>query len=151
MIVCHRAVAQAFRSGQVGVFNEGCNCPHFERSPAAEALRWWVRAGVTDALDDAPRNRFGNRLAEDGDLRGAHNPSEPLQLPSRQALDTGSGAPQKLRRGNSVGPCETSTYALAQAAMDLEALRSIVADFDGCALKRTAPQLVFADGVPAHG
>ena len=31
---------------------------------------------------------------------------------------------------------------------DLETLRSVMADFDGCALKRTATQLVFADGVP---
>ena len=38
--------------------------------------------------------------------------------------------------------------ALAEAATDLETLRSVMADFDGCALKRTATQLVFADGVP---
>ncbi|HLX98790.1 MAG TPA: uracil-DNA glycosylase, partial [Roseiarcus sp.] len=43
---------------------------------------------------------------------------------------------------------ETSARALAQSAGDLETLRSILADFDGCPLKRTATQLVFADGVP---
>src|SRR5208282_4732550 len=36
----------------------------------------------------------------------------------------------------------------AEAATDLETLRSLMADFDGCALKRTATQLVFADGTP---
>ena len=44
---------------------------------------------------------------------------------------------------------ETSARALAQAATDLEMLRvQIMAEFDGCALKRTATQLVFADGLP---
>ena len=43
---------------------------------------------------------------------------------------------------------EISARALAQAATDLEMLRSKMAEFDGCALKRTATQLVFADGLP---
>ena len=43
---------------------------------------------------------------------------------------------------------EIAARALAEAATDLETLRSVMADFDGCALKRTATQLVFADGVP---
>ncbi len=124
------------------------NAAHLEAPQAAEALRWWLRAGITDVLDDASHNRFDNRLVEDGDLRGAFSPSRPVPQSSGQASDAGSRAPQNLRRGNSVDPAETSTYALAQAAMDLEALRSILADFDGCALKRTATQLVFADGVP---
>src|SRR6201999_282001 len=38
--------------------------------------------------------------------------------------------------------------ALAEAAPDLEALRVAMASFEGCALKRTATQLVFADGLP---
>jgi uracil-DNA glycosylase family 4 len=120
----------------------------FDALPAAEALRWWIRAGVTDALDDTPHNRFDNRLAEDGDQRGGLSPSESVQQPSRAASVTESRGPQNPRVGNGVKSAETSSYALAQAAPDLEALRSIVADFDGCALKRTATQLVFADGVP---
>lgn len=37
---------------------------------------------------------------------------------------------------------------LAAAASDLETLRLNMESFEGCALKRTATQLVFADGVP---
>jgi len=43
---------------------------------------------------------------------------------------------------------EMSARALAEAAPNLDALRSAMEGFDGCALKRTATQLVFADGVP---
>ncbi len=43
---------------------------------------------------------------------------------------------------------EIAARALAGRARDLEELRSAMAEFDGCALKRTATQLVFADGVP---
>jgi DNA polymerase len=43
---------------------------------------------------------------------------------------------------------EIPARALVELASDLEALRSAMAAFDGCGLKRTATQLVFADGVP---
>ncbi len=115
---------------------------------AVEALRWWIRAGVADAFDDAPHDRFDTVQAEDGDQRGALSPSESVQQPSRVPSVTESRAPQNPRVGNGVKSAETSSYALAQVAPDLEALRSKVADFDGCALKRTATQLAFADGVP---
>ncbi|MBX6321558.1 MAG: uracil-DNA glycosylase, partial [Rhodospirillaceae bacterium] len=41
-----------------------------------------------------------------------------------------------------------SARALAQAATSLEELREALATFDGCALKATATNLVFADGAP---
>ncbi len=39
-------------------------------------------------------------------------------------------------------------YDRARAVTTLAELRAIVADFDGCALKKTATNLVFGDGVP---
>jgi DNA polymerase len=42
-----------------------------------------------------------------------------------------------------------SAHALAAAANSLPELRDALARFDGCALKRTATNLVFADGNPA--
>ena len=58
------------------------------------------------------------------------------------------GAPHSAHVGSPPDAAESSARALAEAATDLEALRSALADFDGCALKRTATQLAFADGVP---
>lgn len=121
---------------------------------AAEALRWWIRAGVTEALDETAHNRFAESSRENGDRRDASN------LPIRQAPPAASReaplaasanafpAPHSAQAGSPPDASETSARALAEAATDLEALRSALADFDGCALKRTATRLVFADGVP---
>ncbi len=121
---------------------------------AAEALRWWIRAGVTEALDEAAHDRFAESSRENGDRRDAPD------LPIRQAppaasgqaplaaSGNGLGAPHSAQAGSPPEPAETSARALAEAATDLEALRSALADFEGCALKRTATRLVFEDGVP---
>lgn len=106
---------------------------------AAETLRWWIRAGVSDALDEAPHDRFAESVA----AKDRPGPA-PAREPSRAPPDADSSA----RSGNAPGAAETSAHALAEAALDLEALRAAMAGFEGCTLKRTATQLVFADGVP---
>ncbi len=121
---------------------------------AAEALRWWIRAGVTEALDETAHDRFAESSRENGDRRDA--PSLPIRqaslAASGQAPPAASGnafpAPHSAQAGSPPDAAESSARALAEAATDLEALRSALADFDGCALKRTATRLVFADGVP---
>jgi uracil-DNA glycosylase len=110
---------------------------------AMEALHWWIRVGVTDALDDAPHNRFADSPAGD-----AANVSEPIRQSSPAVSETGSGAPQNVPGSKPPDMAESSARAVAEAATDLETLRSVMADFDGCGLKRTATQLVFADGAP---
>jgi uracil-DNA glycosylase len=110
---------------------------------AMEALHWWIRVGVTDALDDAPHNRFANSPAGD-----AANVSEPIRQSSPAVSETGSRAPQNVPGSKPPDMAENSARAVAEAATDLETLRSVMADFDGCGLKRTATQLVFADGAP---
>lgn len=119
---------------------------HLSALEAREALRWWIRVGVTDALDDMPRNRFSDRLTADGDERAAPNASESMREPSQAA--SGEHAPQDARAPKPPDTAETSARALAQAAPDLETLRCVLTEFDGCALKRTATQLAFSDGVP---
>ena len=114
---------------------------------AVEALRSWIRSGVSEALDDTPHNRFADNLGENRGLQEA--PSRPQSIRqaspagSQNGLRTAQGA-----RGGSPDASETSARALAVAARDLETLRIAMANFDGCALSRTATQLVFADGVP---
>ena len=112
-----------------------------------EALRWWIRAGVTDALDDAPQSRLADGLAAGQNRREAQNAWESTRQ-SPPPAETRSRAPQPAPGAHSPNAAESSARALAEAAPDLETLRSVMADFDGCGLKRTATQLVFADGVP---
>ncbi len=109
-------------------------------SEAAETLRWWIRAGVNDALDETPHDRFGETAA------GNSRP-EPMRELSPTAAETAVSVRQS-GGGKPPEAAEVAARTLAQSATDLKMLRSAMADFDGCALKRTATQLVFADGVP---
>lgn len=109
---------------------------------AAETLRWWVGAGVDAAIDETPHDRFAESAGADR-LAG---PNAPAREPSPTAPETG---PPERPSGGGKPPeaAEIAARALAEGATDLEMLRSAMAEFDGCALRRTAIQLVFADGV----
>ena len=54
---------------------------------AAETLRWWIRAGVNDALDEAPHDRFAESAAADERVAPAV-----AGEPSPAAPGTGSSA-----------------------------------------------------------
>jgi uracil-DNA glycosylase family 4 len=99
---------------------------------AAEALRWWVDAGVDLAIDEAPHDRFAE-LAPAPQAKAASAVARPPSPRPEQI----AAAPDDARR---------SANALAAGAQNLEELRDILAKFDGCGLKATATQLVFADG-----
>jgi uracil-DNA glycosylase family 4 len=121
---------------------------HPLRAPqAVEALRWWTRVGVTGALGEGPRDRFADGLASVQDRRDPTEVSVSMR-PSPPARETPSRASQHVLGTQSPDAGERSARALAEAAADLETLRSAMADFEGCALRRTATQLVFAGGVP---
>jgi uracil-DNA glycosylase len=115
---------------------------------AIGSLRWWMRAGVTNALDDTPHDRFAGSLAGEGGERFGPNASESAHQSPRSVPETASRAFQDSDSEKMPLTAEISARAVAQAAADLEILRSKMAEFDGCALKRTATQLVFADGLP---
>jgi uracil-DNA glycosylase family 4 len=120
--------------------------PQLSAAQAAEALRWWLRAGVDCALSETPQSRFAHEAAQKSDL-GTDAPAAP-PAPPQTFFQT---RPRALEGAASTRPAEaagTAARALAASAQDLETLRSLMADFDGCPLKRTATQLVFADGVP---
>jgi uracil-DNA glycosylase family 4 len=57
---------------------------------AMEALHWWIRAGVTDALAHAPHSRFADSLAEHRDQRPAPNVSDSIRGSSPAVSSTGS-------------------------------------------------------------
>lgn len=115
---------------------------------AIESLRWWIRVGVTHPLDAMPHDRFAGSPGEDGVEHGARNAPQTMPQFSHSPSETSSRAPRDAHWIETPETAEISARALAQAATDLETLRSKMVEFDGCALKRTATQLVFADGLP---
>lgn len=103
-------------------------------------IEWYREAGVDLALDDAPPDRFAQARDEQQALaaRRAQTSRAPLATPDVKS------------RPAPVSPDEAAPAArrLAASAGSLAELRALMDGFDGCALKQSARQLVFADGNP---
>ena len=102
---------------------------------ALEALRWCVEMGADEAIGETPANRYAETVAMRAERQAASRPKQLSDRPQSQApLAPSQGA--------------ADSRSAAAAANDLEELREALAAFEGCALKQTATNLVFADGDP---
>lgn len=116
----------------------------------AQILRWYVDMGIDVAIDPVPHDRFAESRAPAASLDKAG--AEPAQREVR------AGAPSMLQRGEArtapaAAPLAADLLAqsateAAAAAQTLVELREKLLAFEGCGLKATATQLVFADGNP---
>ncbi len=113
--------------------------------PVAELLRWQLQSGVDETIGEEPLNRYeiAARAA-----KAAAPPSAAV------AAATGSDWPRPAAASSLAAPRPTSDSAvhtaadLAAHANTLDELRDALSSFDGCALKSTATNMVFADGNP---
>ena len=96
-------------------------------------LEWQVELGVTDAILDAPVDRYGLEAAKPAPKVAA--PQPPVAAP----------APQKAPEVDTVALARTA----AQTAHDLAALSAAMQAFEHCDLKKGARSFVFSDGNPA--
>ncbi|GFE64831.1 uracil-DNA glycosylase [Litoreibacter roseus] len=95
---------------------------------ARAMLEWQVDLGVTEAISEAPINRYDT----------------PKAAPKVQPK------PDVTQATQTDDPVDTVAVAreMAAGADDLEALHAAIAGFDYCDLKKGARSLVFADGQP---
>ncbi len=130
-----------------------------EPAPLA-ALAWLVEAGADEAIGDAPVNRFVERKLDPPLEGGSKNSSAAKNSsgrgdglrndPSPKTPSASSTLPQGEGKKNAIeGDGIATAQSLAGAANSLAALKAALESFDGCALKRTATNTVFADGNPA--
>ena len=109
----------------------------------AALLQWYLEMGVDWTVDETPHDRFHESAAEI--MRPRELPmSAPEAPPAPRAAIPSNGAERAL----STDAAERSAREIAASAPDLDALRAAYQAFEGCGLKRTASQLVFADGDP---
>jgi len=123
--------------------------PHATAMPPEPAptvqqlLAFYLEAGVDCALGDEPVNRLA-------DPELAPEPRAPVV--HQQATRTAPLPPPVAspRTDATIAPdvAIASAREAARTAPTLEALRQLLENFDGCALKHTATKLVFADGSP---
>jgi len=105
------------------------------RSNALAWLAWQIDMGADEALDEAPRRRIAANPPK-GEAAAA--PVRP-QAPPAAAQPTLLAGPEEVAE---------SARALAEGAADLPTLKAALERFEGCELKKTATNMVFADGNP---
>jgi uracil-DNA glycosylase family 4 len=96
-------------------------------------LNWLIEAGADEAVAGEPVNRLAAKAAAVAPLPAPPARPAPARAPAPAVLD-----------GDSIG----GAMAAAAAATSLAELQAALESFEGCALKRTATNTVFADGVP---
>jgi uracil-DNA glycosylase len=129
-----------------------------DRTKAArELLAFYAEAGVDGVLREQPTNHFG---PEESPANSATDAAQQRSTPAlaltgsrvRQPEPTtaGTAAPNAPGASLPLSP-DTAVMAAREAARNaasLDELRAIMTGFQGCALRVTATQLVFADGNP---
>jgi DNA polymerase len=125
-------------------------------SNLADILAFHIEAGADIALDEQPVDRF-KEVAEATITGHSGSREAAIRNPDARAarpLDSGFAPTGALRNDVKSPPSPPDEAALAARAMaskasSLDELHALLAGFDGCALKKTAKNLVFADGNPA--
>jgi uracil-DNA glycosylase len=123
--------------------------------PLQALLRFYVEAGVDAAISEEPVDRFvlSRQLAEEAKrTRHAPSPSSDEQQPQPPEPISLDRPPQPAAVAPRLTiPSEAAIMAAREAAATaatLGELRSTLAGFEGCNLRFTATNLVFADGNP---
>jgi DNA polymerase len=109
-------------------------------------LNWLVEAGADEAVADAPVNRLVAKAAASAPPGAATQKVAPLTASQTQPAaprPAPARAPALPQEGDAIG----NAQAAAASATTLAELKAALEAFDGCGLKRTATNTVFADGV----
>jgi uracil-DNA glycosylase family 4 len=129
------------------------------RPDLADLLAFYASVGVDEALEDQPVNRFAEAPPKPAERTPTAAPLGDTAAPQRstsvsraEASDRANAAPvARAPATTSTVPDEAQAALarqLATTATTLDELRQHMAAFDGCNLKATAKNLVFADGNP---
>ena len=128
-----------------------------------EALRWHLDIGCDEAIGDAPADWTAFTVRSAARAGGRTPPAQVPPPPARRSPETVPAAPRRaepffgegagapgMAASQPLGASEAGISARARArdARNLEELEAAVRAFDGCPLKATAMNTVFADGNP---
>ncbi|HWP27253.1 MAG TPA: uracil-DNA glycosylase [Xanthobacteraceae bacterium] len=129
---------------------------NLDRDGVRDLLSFYVEAGVDAAVGEIPNEFLPKPCGDGAESRQAEGEATALARIATQAPNQGpvprSGAFPATERQKAAPPAlDAAVMAAREAARQaatLEELRAILDNFEGCALKSTATQLVFADGNP---
>jgi uracil-DNA glycosylase len=114
------------------------------RSDAHELLAFYLDAGVDAVLGEAPVDRMADEAPPPAAPAPVTVRSPPPPVPAK------SGAKTFFQTATPPAPdvAIMSARDAARTAASLDELQGLLAGFEGCTLRSTATQLVFADGNP---
>ena len=114
----------------------------------AALLRWYVEQGVDEATGEEPIDRFA--APPPAPAAAAAAPSAPAaRAPTPlRAPPSPSPPPQRAPVPLESPQLVEDARALAESCSTLAELEAAIRGFEGCTLKRTAKNTVFADGTP---
>lgn len=124
-----------------------------EQPGLRELLAFYAEAGVYDPLAEEAVDRFAEPIASAQPAQGTSQPAPPRDLgpaeQSRAAMLERAAAPRPAPTAAVPDEAQAAlARELAARAGTLEELQQQMAAFDGCNLKFTAKNMVFADGNP---
>jgi uracil-DNA glycosylase family 4 len=102
-----------------------------EAKAAADLIAWYEAMGADEAIGDSPVDRFAT-----GAIPAKTSAKSPASPPKSRATSAKSRA----------GAESAAIPASLEAAATLAELEALLAQFEGCALKRSAKRLCFARG-----
>jgi DNA polymerase len=113
---------------------------------ARELLDFYAEAGVDALMGEIPVDRLGASAGADAALtpKAGQTPISENRSPPRPIAPL--AAPEASHTAPDIAVM--AARAAARSAATLDELRAMLAKFEGCALRTTAKQLVFADGNP---
>jgi uracil-DNA glycosylase len=123
---------------------------------ARELIAFYLDAGVDALLGEEPVNRMADdiavaRLGAPASAAAEHKSARRVRSESPSPIASSQAPPQRSGLAAAPASPDAAVMAAREAAKNattLEELRALLADFEGCALRATATQLVFADGNP---
>lgn len=103
-------------------------------------MTWYLDAGVDETIGDQAVNRYEiSPPAQSPAPAPVQGVADQTQTPLKPAANS-----QSLNGQNDT--VVQNAYALAEAAQSVDDLRQALENFEGCALQKTATNLVFTDG-----
>ena len=112
-------------------------------------LSWQMECGVDEALLDSPP-QAGDQPLRLADFTKADAAPQNQPAPKTQMMKNQEMATQEMAKASTEMPYHKAATSHSgqdlSSITDLAALREAMASFEGCELKRTASNLVFADG-----
>jgi uracil-DNA glycosylase family 4 len=119
-------------------------------SAARELLDFYAAAGVDAPVGETPANRLATTQADVAPIAEAA-PMPPPERPTARFQPVAPELPAITAAPGAPAAPDIAVMAAreaARSAASLDELRAILTAFEGCALRTTAKQLVFADGNP---